>query len=228
MKSARKKSKKNQPAPIPKIFRKPMLTAGIMLVLDVLALVAAAVLNAARENFTADCYVTGGAVIERSPYEWYGIVAAALLVAAAAVSALLIAGSVLRGKARKSDMAFEIAAAALLLCLSAGTAGFSAHIVNGKQPVGTEYAVFSYEERSLIFAEEQYKTEYLLKIYYAESENTTIEDGTPCEMLVCVPLAELTDGGFEERYSLNSIAEDIVQVGFMDGLNWRELQFNLT
>ena len=165
--------------------------------------------------------MSDGTVVADDPYGWFGIVAAVLMIAAAAAAALIIAGSLLRGRARGTDLAFEIGAAVLLLAVSAGAAAFSSYIVRGEQPLNTNYAAFSGEDRQLVFAEERYRSENLLKIFLANSA----ENGTPCEMKICVPLNELTaDGGFQERYGIYTVAENVARIGFEDGYNYRTIE----
>lgn len=213
-------SKKAPEKPIPRVFRKPMIPASVLLALDILTLAAAAVLNAVRGSVTERYFYADRVVSCSDPYSWFGIAAAVLLVAAAAVTALIIAGGVIRGR-RGSELILNIAAAVLLLALSAGAAGFSLHIVKGEQPQNVVFTSFTNEENRLIFAEEQYRNENLLKIYFAEL------DETECQRLVCVPLMELTSGDDEDRYTIQYLNENELLVSFTDGITYRTLELKI-
>lgn len=211
-------SAKKGTARLPRVLRKPMIPAAALLALDVLTLAAAAALNALRGGMTEKYFYKDGVVISESPYSWFGAVAAGLAIAAAAVTALIIAGAFLARGRRGADIAFETGAAVLLLALSAGAAGFSLHIVNGEQPQSATFTSFTDEERQLVFAEEQYRGGNLLKIYLAVGE-----DGE-CERLVCTELKELSDGNAGERFKIIYVAEDRVNVGFADGTAYRTVE----
>lgn len=209
--------------PVPRIFRKPMIPAAALLALDILALAAAAVLNAVRGRVTERYFYADGVVSASEPYSWFGAVAAGLMIAAAAVTALIIAGAFLGRGRNKAELVFETAAAILLLALSAGAAGFSLYIVRGEQPRNVVFTPFTDEENQLIFAEEQYRDENLLKIYFvggAPEENE-------CVRLVSVPLAELTEGKADERYDIRYISERTVLVSFSDGTAYRTLELKI-
>lgn len=209
--------------PVPRIFRKPMIPASVLLALDILALAAAAVLNAVRGRVTERYFYTDGVVSASEPYSWFGAVSAGLMIAAAAVTALIIAGAFLGRGRNKAELVFETAAAILLLALSAGAAGFSLYIVRGEQPRNVVFTPFTDEENQLIFAEEEYRDENLLKIYFvggAPEENE-------CVRLVSVPLAELTEGKADERYDIRYISERTVLVSFSDGTAYRTLELKI-
>lgn len=209
--------------PVPRIFRKPMIPASVLLALDILALAAAAVLNAVRGRVTERYFYADGVVSASEPYSWFGAVSAGLMIAAAAVTALIIAGAFLGRGRNKVELVFETAAAILLLALSAGAAGFSLYIVRGEQPRNVVFTPFTDEENQLIFAEEQYRDENLLKIYFvggAPEENE-------CVRLVSVPLAELTEGKADERYDIRYISERTVLVSFSDGTAYRTLELKI-
>lgn len=215
-------STKKRAARLPRVLRKPMIPAAALLALDVLTLAAAAVLNALRGSVTEKYYYADGVVISSSPYSWFGAVAAGLAIAAAAVTALIIAGAFLARGRHSADIAFETGAAVLLLVLSAGAAGFSLYIVNGEQPQNITYTSFTDEEKQLIFAEEQYREGNLLKIYLAgESDNGE------CARLVCAELKELSHGNAGERFKIMYVTESRVNVSFADGTAYRTLELTL-
>lgn len=214
-------SAKNRTARLPRVLRKPMIPAAVLLALDVLTLAAAAVLNALRGSINEKYFYADGVVISSSPYSWFGAVAAGLAIAAAAVTALIIAGAFLARGRRGADIAFEIGAALLLLALSAGAAGFSLYIVNGERPQNIIYTSFTDEENRLIFAEEQYRSMNMLKIYLAE------ESGGECARLVCAELKELSDGNAEERYAIKYVTENVLRITFTDGTAYRTLELTI-
>lgn len=217
-------AKKAAGKPIPRIFRKPMIPASVLLALDILTLTAAAVLNAVRGRMTERYFYADGVVSRSNPYSWFGIAAAVLLVIAAAVTALIIAGGFLARGRRSSDLVFEIVAAVLLLALSAGAAGFSLHIVNGEQPQNITFTSFTDEENRLVFAEEQYRSENLLKIYLIKDDPQLEGE---CVRLACVELKELSNGNAEERYSIKCITESALLVAFSDGTAYRTLELTI-
>ncbi|MDE7194589.1 MAG: hypothetical protein K2O14_11555 [Oscillospiraceae bacterium] len=216
-------NKKNTVKPLPRIFRKPMIPASVLLALDILTLAAAAVLNATRGRVTERYFYADGVISSSAPYSWFGIAAAALMITAAAIAALIIAGAFLGRRRNKSEIVFEAVAAVLLLALSAGAAGFSLYIVNGEQPRNIVFTSFTDEENQLVFAEEQYRNENLLKIYFvggAPEENE-------CVRLVCVELKELSQGKADERYTVQYISEHSLLVGFSDGTAYRTLELKI-
>ncbi len=146
------------------------------------------------------------------------------MVIAAAVTAVIIAGGFLARERRISDLIFEIVAAVLLLALSAGAAGFSVYIVNGEQPRNITYTSFTDEENRLVFAEEQYRSENLLKIYLVKEAS---EPEGECVRLVCVELKELSQGNAEERYTIKYITESALLVTFSDGTAYRTLELTI-
>jgi hypothetical protein len=221
MKKSRKKSSGGDV--LPKIFRKPLIAGGISLAADIALLVAAAVLNAIRARFEVSCYLTESGVSETSPYGFFGIAAVVCVIIAAGAAAVIISAAVLNGK----KAAAAICASAGLLALSGGAAWFSSYIVNGEKPRSAEFVSFSDESRTLILAEEQYDGTNLLKIYLTDPD---AEKGDEVTRLVCTELKVLTEsGGFEDRYTLTSISEDMVQIGFADGdSSYRTIQVSLT
>ena len=115
-------------------------------------------------------------------------------------------------------------ASVLLLALSAGAAGFSVYIVNGEQPRNITYTSFTDEENRLVFAEEQYRSENLLKIYLVKEAS---EPEGECVRLVCVELKELSQGNAEERYTIKYITESALLVTFSDGTAYRTLELTI-
>ncbi len=217
-------AKKAAEKPIPRIFRKPMIPASVLLALDILTLAAAAVLNAVRGHITERYFYADGVVSRSNPYSWFGIAAAVLMVIAAAVTAVIIAEGFLARERGSFDLVFEIVAAVLLLALSAGAAGFSVYIVNGEQPRNITYTSFIDEENRLVFAEEQYRSENLLKIYLVKEAS---EPEGECVRLVCVELKELSQGNAEERYTIKYITESALLVTFSDGTAYRTLELTI-
>ncbi len=195
-------AKKAAEKPIPRIFRKPMIPASVLLALDILTLAAAAVLNAVHGHITERYFYADGVVSRSNPYSWFGIAAAVLMVIAAAVTAVIIAGGFLARERGSFDLVFEIVAAVLLLALSAGAA----------------------EENRLVFAEEQYRSENLLKIYLVKEAS---EPEGECVRLVCVELKELSQGNAEERYTIKYITESALLVTFSDGTAYRTLELTI-
>lgn len=209
--------------PIPRIFRKPMIPASALLALDILTLAAAAVLNALRGRFTERYFYADGVVSASSPYAWFGVAAAVIIIIAAAVTALIIAGAFLGRGRNRSEIIFETVAAVLLLALSAGAAGFSLYIVNGEQPQNIVFTSFSDEENRLVFAEERYRNENLLKIYFVGNA----PDEGECARLVSTELKELSQGNAEERYTIQYVTENALLVTFADGTAYRSLELTI-
>ncbi len=214
---------KKEVKPIPRIFRKPMIPASALLALDILTLAAAAVLNALRGRFTERYFYADGIISASSPYAWFGAAAAVLMIIAAAVTALIIAGAFLGRGRNRSEIVFETVAAILLLALSAGAAGFSLYIVNGEQPQSIVFTSFSDEENRLVFAEERYRSENLLKIYFVGNAPEENE----CVRLVSTELKELSQGNAEERYTIQYITENSLLVTFADGTAYRSLELKI-
>lgn len=206
--------------PIPRILRKPMIPASVLLALDILTLATAAVLTAVRTNIKERYFYADGVVTGSDPYSWFGIVAAVMIAVAAATAALIIAGALLG----RSNHTLKTVTAFLLLILSSGTASFSLMTVTGEKPKNVVFTTFTDEENRLIFAEEEYRKENLLKIYFSEN---AASGETECRMLACMELMDLSQGNAEERYMVHYLGKSMLVVVFADGTGYRTLELIL-
>lgn len=204
--------------PAPKIFRRPGIAAGILLAADLALLAGAVIASEAARSAEVTYTFADGKILKSVPLEFCGIIAALALFLQCALAAVLIAGVVLCERDRKSA-AVKITGAALLLAVSAGVTGIFAGAAMGFPPRSVQFFAYTDYEFSVVIEEELpwFSEEATLRVY-----NVDLHDA---ELMVSTSLSELSQDA--ERYAFEWVGENVLRIGFDDGMNYRTLQMTV-
>lgn len=206
--AAKKKKKSPQENPVPKLFRKPLIPAMIMLGLDVLALAAAAVLRGVAEKTAQFTCVEGGIVTHTAADSISGVVMAVLLALAAADTAFMIAGSVIRANRDGVFPVWGILGALLLAAASVGIMVFAIYY-SGDRPKQTKFIGFEDDlERHIVITEQDYGRYSRLRVFVVKPDNTAL-------LTADVELTQLSED-IDSRYNIGGTGESKIEISFTD------------
>ena len=209
-----KKTEKQRP--LPWLFRKPYLFAMIMGGLDLLLLIAAAVLNSVRGNFEVSYTYEEPVITKHNPLDVFGYGAAAILVLAAVLFAFLLVGILLSRARGRKGAAIKVVGAFLLLVISVAVVFFSWNIVIPQTVGKTTAYCYTDETHELIFTEETYLGgEDLLSIYLNNNDGTAT-------FIAATELHERSDNA--DRYELIWTTVGLLTIRFDDGMNKRTMR----
>lgn len=208
-----KKRKKSKAVPQSKcstLLRKPWLFAGAVFGLDLAMLLIGLVLSGVSSEgitYTAD----GDGIVKDNPLAFFGVIAAVVLGINCALIALMIAGAF----TRKRSAATILGAAGLLL-VSLMTLGSSAYMALGSPVKSEQYFSYSDESLRLIIEEsEPYFGKGTVSFYM------TAEESSKAVLLARTDISEYADDA--ERYTIAWKSDNLLQVDFADGINYRTL-----
>ncbi len=211
-----KKSQKNVTA-LPKILRRPLIPAGIIVALDIAVTAAALIISLFSADIPREYFYENGGIVKRCITDCFGAVSAAVICVSAGLAAVIIASGIMKKRAEGSSAVFSaISLGVGLLAVSSAVSVFAGIIVAGEKPAEVYYYGYTDSSSHLLFAEEQYSGRNELCIYDVD------EDCGEAELLAQTELIELSES--DERYSLSNISEDILYVAFSDGGRYRTLQ----
>lgn len=208
---------KKSDKPAPKLFRKPMISAAVILVLDLLTLAAAILLHSVRGKFSVTYYVTGNAIQKENPLAAFDIAAAVMICLVAAFTGIMLAA--IFNRRPYSGLPAKIAASLLLLAASAGAIVFSALVVNPR--ANDDARVFGYsDDRNTIYLEEQsYKNGEIVMSVYSDNG-----DGT-AKLLASTELHERAESG--ERYTIAWVSDSVFTIGFYDYNDYHSMKIEM-
>lgn len=203
----------------PKILRKPMLVAGIIIAVDIVMLVLAIVLDINRGAFpTSYTFTEEDFVVASHIYDSFGIVAAIALVITVALSAVMIIGII--GTKRSGKLAAGIIGGALLLAVSVGAVMFSFMWVRGAQPVSSVFYPLTDDTMHLLILEDKYTDDCgTLKIFQYDGGFGELE------LLAATEITTFSDS--HEDYYMAWLSEDTLAIRFVDGYSVRTLQISI-
>lgn len=216
MSGYRNKARKKEKAPVSRfqsLLRKPWLFAGSALGLDIAMLVTGMVLS--RVNIEPEYTLADNAVQRSQPLGFFGVIAAVVLGIICVLTALIIAGAF-----TKKKRAAQFAGAAALLVVSLCMIGVSAVTALGLPPQSRTLVSYTDEELTLLIEEEhRYAGNGVVSFF--------LTDGSK-EKVVRLASTEITEySSSDDRYMVSWVSDDILTVGFQDGMNYRTVQMNV-
>ena len=203
----------------PKILRKPLITAGIIIAVDVVMLVLAIVLDINRSEFpTSYTFTEENFVVASHIYDGFGIIAAIALVVTVALSAVMIVGVI--ATKRGSKLTVGIIGGALLLAASVVAVMFSFVWVKGPQPVSSVFYPLTDDTMHLLLLEDKYTDNYgTLKIFQYDGGFGELD------LLAATEITTFSDS--HEDYYMGWLSEDTLAIRFADGYSVRTLQITI-
>ncbi len=203
----------------PKILRKPLITAGIIIAVDVVMLVLAIVLDINRSEFpTSYTFTEENFVVASHIYDGFGIIAAIALAVTVALSAVMIVGVI--GTKRGSKLTVGIIGGALLLAASVVAVMFSFVWVKGPQPVSSVFYPLTDDTMHLLLLEDKYTDNYgTLKIFQYDGGFGELD------LLAATEITTFSDS--HEDYYMGWLSEDTLAIRFADGYSVRTLQITI-
>lgn len=213
-----------------KFLIKPKIASAVMIVCDLLVLTAAVILDAFRAKVPASFSfdATRVKVDISHPYEYFGIVAAVLLVIAATMTGFMIAGA---AAGVKSKMPMRITGAAVLLIVSAAAIIFSHFFVCGLPAKNTICFVFQNSGLNIAVQETEYSFGTgTMDIYRLDETTHTHEDGSTYSEFDVSYITGTTITQFSTdatRYTLDWVLDTDLRLRFYDGDVHRTLQFSI-
>lgn len=210
-----------------KILRKPKIAVTIVIVTDILALILAAVLNMLRGLVPAEYHFDDiHVLVEVShPYELFGLFTAVALVAAAALSGVMIAAAVIGGKEKATP---RIVGAVLLLIISVAAILFSHVFVCGLPVKNIQCFLFEDTNGDRVAVQERQYTENsgVLEIFSVDAIEHEHHEGEEHDhysvaYLTSTPITEFSKN--DDRYTLDWVGNDL-RIRYYDGAVHRTLQ----
>ena len=209
----RKKSRgESAPGRITRLVRRTWLFASAVLGLDIAMLVIGMVLSG-HSGDGVTYTVSGDSIIKDDPLAFFGVVAAAVLGVICVLLAFLLAGAFSRSKRRAGG----ILGAAGLLALSLAMVGGSAFMALGAPVKNQKFYNYSDETLQLIVEE----TEPYFGGGTAAFYITSAAQGGKAVLLAKTDITDYAESA--DRYSIKWNSEDLMQIGFADGIHYRTL-----
>lgn len=208
------KNKRKAAAPnhITRVVRKPWLFASVVLGLDIAMLVIGLALSG-RAGAGIEYTVEGASIVKSDPLAFFGIIAAAVLGINCVLIAFMLAGAVSRSKRRAGVILGSAGLLAVSLVMLAG----SAFMALGAPVKSEKYYSYTDETLRIIIEETQpYFGRGTASVYM-----TSTEESGKAVLLARTDIAEYADS--DERYSIAWQSENILQIGFSDGVHYRTL-----
>lgn len=216
MSGYRNKAQKKEKAPVSRfqsLLRKPWLFAGSALGLDIAMLVTGMVLS--RVHIEPEYTLVDKTIQRSQPLAYFGVIAAVVLGIICVLTALIIAGAFM-----KKRRAAQFAGAVALLIISMFMVGASAVTALGSPTQSRTLISYTDEELTLFIEEEHpYYGSGVVSFFLTDSEQEKIV------RLASTDISEYSTD--DERYTVSWVSDDVLTVGFQDGMNYRTVQMNV-